>query len=114
MKNLLFRERGVHNLILKVCKQVLRSFGLRLILEKNFVNLLIEIQRLKSLDREIKSYRIILDSHNDLSRFIKLSNSTNGQEILALTINNWKRDGFFVEFGALDGKTHSNTYILEK
>jgi hypothetical protein len=74
MKNLLFREQGVHNLILKVCKQVLRSLGLRLILEKNFVSLLIEIQRLKSLDREIKSYRIILDSHNDLSKFIKLSN----------------------------------------
>lgn len=36
------------------------------------------------------------------------------QDVLALLINNWKENGFFVEFGAADGLTHSNTYILEK
>jgi FkbM family methyltransferase len=35
------------------------------------------------------------------------------QDILALAIHGFKRDGYFVEFGALDGVTGSNTYILE-
>lgn len=36
------------------------------------------------------------------------------QDILALLISDSKRDGFFVEFGGLDGITGSNTYLLEK
>lgn len=36
------------------------------------------------------------------------------QDILALILCDFKRDGYFVEFGALDGITGSNSYILEK
>jgi FkbM family methyltransferase len=35
------------------------------------------------------------------------------QECFALWANEKKRDGVFVEFGAADGVTHSNTFILE-
>lgn len=36
------------------------------------------------------------------------------QDIWTLYVNNFKRDGFFVEFGATDGITGNNTWLLEK
>ena len=37
-----------------------------------------------------------------------------GQEIFALIQNDFKRDGYFIEFGATDGLELSNTHLLEK
>ena len=37
-----------------------------------------------------------------------------GQEIFALIENDFKRDGYFIEFGATDGLELSNTHLLEK
>lgn len=37
-----------------------------------------------------------------------------GQDIFVLFALNWKRSGFFVEFGAANGVDLSNTYLLEK
>jgi hypothetical protein len=37
-----------------------------------------------------------------------------GQDLFALYSLNWKRDGYFVEFGATNGVDLSNTYLLEK
>ena len=42
------------------------------------------------------------------------SKSENGQDIFALFANNFKSGGSFLEFGAYDGVTFSNTYLLEK
>ena len=37
-----------------------------------------------------------------------------GQDLFALYSLNWKRDGYFVEFGATNGVDLSNSYLLEK
>ena len=99
-------------------KKFLKLLGLRLMLDRNSLILNRYIKDLEdSLFRiapEYKTFQIIDRYQDNFSKFIKLSNSQFGQEILALTFNHWKRNGFFVEFGALDGKTHSNTYMLEK
>ena len=50
-------------------------------------------------------------------QFIKLvreSRSQFGQDLFALLSLNFKRGGYFVEFGATNGIEKSNTYLLEK
>jgi FkbM family methyltransferase len=57
------------------------------------------------------------------SIFLKWANAINnysgniysqiGQDIFVLSVLNNKKTGFFVEFGALDGKYLSNSYLLE-
>jgi FkbM family methyltransferase len=42
------------------------------------------------------------------------SKSENGQDLFALFANKFKRHGTFLEFGAYDGITFSNTFLLEK
>jgi len=45
---------------------------------------------------------------------ISLSKSQFRQDLFALSELNFKKNGFFVEFGSYDGLTGSNSYLLEK
>jgi len=56
-----------------------------------------------------------LSSENEyLENLKKKSVSQLGQDIWVLQQTSFKRNGFFVEFGATDGVLLSNTYLLEK
>lgn len=48
-----------------------------------------------------------------LIRLLKSSKSQLRQDLVVLSYLQFKRDGFFVEFGAADGLKLSNTYLLE-
>lgn len=50
----------------------------------------------------------------DLIRYLPQSTAQNRQDLFVLAQLNFKRGGFFVEFGATNGIDHSNTYLLEK
>lgn len=58
----------------------------------------------------------LLDSGASLQPIIQAARRSPSQflnEIFCLLLNRGKRDGFFVEFGACDGRLISNTWILE-
>lgn len=66
-------------------------------------------------------FRLWLDSNqcppehkNRLIEYFYKSYAQTYQDLIVLTLLNWKTNGFFVEFGATDGKSISNTYLLEK
>jgi FkbM family methyltransferase len=59
--------------------------------------------------------RAIPDNHaSDLLDVLRSSQSQLHQDLFALSELDFKRDGFFVEFGATDGVTLSNTMYLER
>lgn len=50
----------------------------------------------------------------NISKYSAFSNSQLNQDIFVLLMTKFKKEGFFVEFGACDGLHLSNTYLLEK
>ena len=76
----------------------------------------------KEAKRRYKEYRKIKNDIIGLCEFIlekkygeKLKTKAQlGQDAFALIANDFKRDGFFVEFGATNGIDLSNSFLLEK
>lgn len=80
-----------------------------------------EIQRfiIRNLRRLPPDQRALIKNDNagfllEVCDFLEESPAQLMQDIWVLHELDRKRDGFFVEFGATDGKSLSNTYLLEK
>lgn len=59
-----------------------------------------------------------MDPHTVITQFQAqyqgLSHSQLGQDVMVMALTGHKRQGYFVEFGAMDGKMFSNTLVLEQ
>lgn len=77
-----------------------------------------ELERLKKNPRAAYDLEFILTLPNEHSakivKYLGYSQSQIRQDLFVLSELNFKRNGFFVEFGATNGVDLSNTYLLEK
>lgn len=71
--------------------------------------------RLDSVQRELVAVRkeLILETERGLMRLPPGMPSQNGEDLVLWRFFEGKRDGFFVEIGAFDGVSFSNTYFFE-
>ncbi len=83
--------------------------------------LLKDLGKLKEADDEEKKgidinfiHHIDAKYKKDCLKNLSLSKSQFRQDLFALSQLNFKRNGFFVEFGSCDGLVGSNSYLLEK
>ena len=80
-------------------------FGLIFLRKKNF-------EQLRLLEKDVYLFLKDIAKKNGVNpEHIK---SQIYQDVFVLYILNWKRHGFFVEFGATNGLDLSNTFLLEK
>ena len=92
-------------------KKVLKKMRLRIVNHDEFIKLkkkekfADDLCFLKDVDQENAAYLLGL---------LSKSKSENRQDLFALSGTKFKRNGFFVEFGATNGIDISNTYLLEK
>lgn len=68
-----------------------------------------------NIDHHIELLLSLPSEHaSQLLQLLVKSKSQFGQELFVLSDLNFKKKGYFVEFGATDGIDKSNTYLLEK
>ena len=97
--------------IKKIINLILKKLNLKLIKYSNYKNLL--INETKAFD--LKFINLIKKKH--IIKAVKLfpySRSQLRQDIFVLNETNFKKGGFFIEFGAANGVSNSNTFLLEK
>lgn len=102
---------SIRSLVSRTLKPALRSAGYALTSTERIA--LLEAEAAKAG----KANKLGMMADDELGRALGLldqSFSQLNQDFFVLHATGWKRDGYFVEFGATDGRTLNNTWLLEK
>lgn len=90
---------------------ILKMLGIGLTRYSSLQNLILNRATSRDID-------ILLDlpkkSAMNRLNYLRRSKSELRQDLFVLSMLNFKRNGFFVEFGATNGVHHSNSYLMEK
>jgi FkbM family methyltransferase len=95
----------------KLLQSLLAITGYQLISNDRLDDLVI---RSDSAERLPYLLAVAAEDSDRLADLIGDCQSQLGQELFVLRALDWKRNGYFVEFGAANGKLLSNTWLLEK
>ena len=97
--------------IKKIINLILKKCNLKLIKYSNYKHLLTSETQAFDLKfiNSINKKNII-----NAVKFFPYSRSQLRQDIFVLNETNYKKRGLFIEFGAADGVSNSNTFLLEK
>ncbi len=121
---MIFQKRKRLSIFLKVCKEGLQKtfsrFGIEIISSASLARLKNSQEGESRLKSEIEfrdkmgTKAIPRIELNELFKIAGESKAQLFQDLIALYVSEFKVKGYFVEFGATDGITLSNTYLLEK
>ena len=103
----------IMTIIKKYVNKFLKLFGVELV-TINSMNELIKIKKSRSYEYLNLLLTFPPSNLNKLISLIPQSKSQITQDLFVISESNFKKNGFFVEFGATDGINFSNTYMLEK
>jgi FkbM family methyltransferase len=97
--------------ITRLVKSTLKSFGIGIIRYSS-------LEKLRESEAASDDIKMLLTLPNEnasqLIRYLLISQSQIRQDLFVLSELNFKKNGYFVEFGATDGIYLSNTYLMEK
>ncbi|MGE0862909.1 MAG: FkbM family methyltransferase [Vicinamibacterales bacterium] len=96
-------------------KRALNALGVEVTSYENLQHLVAKAARNDQAGRDLEFLRTL--PHADAPRLLAnlgASRAQLRQDLFVLSELNFKREGFFVEFGATNGVDLSNTYLLEK
>ncbi len=95
----------------KIIKYILHKIGYSICLSS-------ELERLKARDSIVNDIEFLknmpTENLSNLINYLPLSKSQLRQDLFVLSNLNFRKHGYFVEFGATDGIGLSNTFLLEK
>ncbi len=99
----------------KIIKRMVNSIGLEAVKTSTFNELVLDRQKLRELSSSVQFLKNI--SHEEsLKRSLMIADLAKAQinqDVFALVMSEFKKDGYFVEFGATNGIHFSNSWLLE-